>query len=279
MSGGETYEEEEQVLARADEQLYRAKVIQVDEGKDKPYKVHYHQWAKKWDVWVGADSLLKITPENLQIQEEQKKKRAAALKKVEEEKAKAAERVASKKRKLATKSSNKGKSKAPPKKRPLLRLTLPKVLREQLLADRASVVDENMLVSLPRTPSVDQILSDFTSKLRGLDEETKTVVEGVKTYFDQSLDPCLLYPPERAQFKDIHADHSKKSSSELYGPEHLLRLFVKLPEFLQEAPWNMKERKVVEQKLGDLLTYLQKKREALFTREEYVPNGSVKKSK
>ncbi|CAN0320298.1 unnamed protein product, partial [Discosporangium mesarthrocarpum] len=51
--------------------------------------------------------------------------------------------------------------------------------------------------------------------------------------FDGLLDYCLLYPSEKAQLLQAFAEQSGKvPPSEIYGPEHLLRLMATLPRML-----------------------------------------------
>ena len=50
---------------------------------------------------------------------------------------------------------------------------------------------------------------------------------GIKTYFDKVLGNLLLYRFERQQYVDIRKKNNGKEDSEIYGGEHLLRLFGK----------------------------------------------------
>jgi mortality factor 4-like protein 1 len=68
------------------------------------------------------------------------------------------------------------------------------------------------------------------------------VCAGLKAYFDRALRPVLLYKQEHAQADALlgeegagvvaRAGAGPLPPSEVYGAEHLLRLFVKLPELL-----------------------------------------------
>lgn len=77
------------------------------------------------------------------------------------------------------------------------------------------------------------------------------IVDGLKTYFDKTLRPMLLYPEEIAQARK--ALEGGKSPSSVYGAEHLLRLFVKLPEIL---PYTSLDDESLEMLIGRLLTVL-----------------------
>jgi mortality factor 4-like protein 1 len=53
------------------------------------------------------------------------------------------------------------------------------------------------------------------------------VVSGIKVYFDRCLGNVLLYRFERQQYVDIRrtSEGKEMEMSEIYGAEHLLRLF------------------------------------------------------
>lgn len=51
------------------------------------------------------------------------------------------------------------------------------------------------------------------------------MVDGIKKYFDAALGSFLLYRFERIQYAEAMKSFPEKAMSELYGAEHLLRLF------------------------------------------------------
>lgn len=51
------------------------------------------------------------------------------------------------------------------------------------------------------------------------------ILEGVQAYFDRALGSILLYRMERKQFQDVKSKHEDVPPSEIYGAEHLVRLF------------------------------------------------------
>lgn len=51
----------------------------------------------------------------------------------------------------------------------------------------------------------------------------KEIVDGLRCYFDKALPAMLLYKEERQQYKEVIDDGA--SPSDVYGAEHLLRLF------------------------------------------------------
>lgn len=104
------------------------------------------------------------------------------------------------------------------------------------------------LVPLPRTPSVKDILSDYESSQTSSSSSgssrhvsrsaslTHEIVSGLKLYFEKSIGNNLLYRFERGQYGEIKKkyqgpnvpEEEKKEMIEVYGVEHLLRLFGEL---------------------------------------------------
>jgi mortality factor 4-like protein 1 len=89
-------------------------------------------------------------------------------------------------------------------------------------------------VPLPRDPNVVNILHAYSvaekasrPKRPGSAEADifEEVISGIKVYFDRCLGNILLYRFERQQYVDIRRSNDGKEMSEIYGAEHLLRLF------------------------------------------------------
>ena len=51
------------------------------------------------------------------------------------------------------------------------------------------------------------------------------VVKGIEQYFDKALGKILLYRIERHQYSEFMQSNTEKHPSDIYGAEHLLRLF------------------------------------------------------
>jgi len=95
-----------------------------------------------------------------------------------------------------------------------------------------------------------------------------SLAAGLRLYFNRALPMYLLYRFERVQFDAWHRlTHSAayKSAADagtspkpddyasVYGPEHLLRLFVKLPELLAHITLTDDEAKVLQTTVNDFL--------------------------
>jgi len=145
-------------------------------------------------------------------------------------------------------------------------------LKKQLVKEQTMIKDK-YLVTLPRKPSAADVLKDFAQTLKPPEAGTDyfdEVMEGVLLYFDKALGTMLLYRFERVQFTDINKKHPDTPMSQIYGPEHLLRLFVKLPILLAEAEAEEKAQTIVRTKMEALLEYMNDNKKELFL-TEYEP--------
>ncbi|GAV74862.1 MRG domain-containing protein/Tudor-knot domain-containing protein [Cephalotus follicularis] len=282
------FSEGERVLAYHGPRIYEAKalslchfhffIVQKAEIRKKEWRyfVHYLGWNKNWDEWVGMDRLMKHTDENVLKQQALDKKqgvdkslksgRSAQVKpkgstdvKVDKEDLK--NNVA--KGKKRKNDSSIEKDNVPVEK--LVKILIPSTLKKQLVDDWEFVAQQDKLVKLPRSPTVDDILTkylEYRSKKDGMTDSIGEILKGIRCYFDKVLPLMLLYKNERQQYQDSVSDDV--SPSTIYGAEHLLRLFVKLPELLVYA--NIEEETLtrLQQKLLDFLKFLQKNQNSFF---------------
>lgn len=124
-------------------------------------------------------------------------------------------------------------------RRPAVKIFLPELLKAALVDDWEKVTRENRLVPLPSKAPVSLFLDDYTAaetlnRRPGSAESDilSEVVAGVREYFNNCLGRMLLYKQERPQWQEIHAQFIKgtgelagKSVADVYGVEHLCRLF------------------------------------------------------
>lgn len=56
-------------------------------------------------------------------------------------------------------------------------------------------------------------------------QNVNEIMTGLRSYFDRCVGSILLYRMERLQYQTLKEQNPKVPLSELYGAEHLLRLF------------------------------------------------------
>lgn len=89
------------------------------------------------------------------------------------------------------------------------------------------------LVTLPRKPTVVQLLKEYEAYALHSKSSPRSknliveVLAGLTVYFDKALGHTLLYRFERQQYADLRKkkEYEETPMSEVYGAEHLLRLF------------------------------------------------------
>lgn len=98
------------------------------------------------------------------------------------------------------------------------------------------------------------------------EKEWREMVDGICLFFDQALPERLLYQPEQIQYETTMEEGEEadtKRSSDTYGCEFLLRLFLRLPALLV-GELSDKEAKSILAKLNDLARFLHKHQTTLF---------------
>ena len=125
--------------------------------------------------------------------------------------------------------------------RPAVHINIPDNLKGLLVDDWEEVTKSMRLVPLPAEHSVNEILDTYfdeeKSKRRfgSADADLlEEVVAGLKEYFEKTLGKLLLYRFERQQYLDARqqweagiGDYEGKTAGDVYGAEHLARLFGK----------------------------------------------------
>nr|XP_017184983.2 protein MRG1-like isoform X3 [Malus domestica] len=251
--------------------------------------------ANSWDEWVGGDRLLKHTEDNILKQQALDKKqgvdkntksgRSAQTKPkistdVKAEKEDHKNNVTKgKKRKNDSGTEVWHKDTAALEK--LVKIQIPSTLRKQLVDDWEFVSQQDKLVILPRSPTVDDILQkylDYRTKKDGkVTDPVGEILKGIRCYFDRALPVMLLYKKERKQY--VETVVGDVSPSTIYGAEHLLRLFVKLPELLAYVNIEEETQSRLQQKLLDFLKFMQKNQSTFFLSAYDVPKSVEGKGK
>ena len=251
-----------------------AKEAPDGKAKVKLYLLHYSGWSTHWDEWVPESRVLKATEENRQLQKDRVKEFQRAHKRKRDAQNEAANRQKQAKSAAALKAGASVDEVLCAEIREQLRL--PHGAKLKLVEDWERITREKKLVALPRTPSINALLDEFlAAKARRTSHERLygEVCDGVRAYFNQALPTILLYKYERRQHRELkEKSHKSQAMSELYGAEHLLRLFVKFPELLSRCNMQREHMTVLVAKLGELLKFVVQQKGKFLSAEYTQPD-------
>ena len=97
-------------------------------------------------------------------------------------------------------------------------------------------------------------------------------MEGLELYFDKTLKNMLLYPQEKKQAEEVLKNG--KAPRKAYGVEHLIRLFVKLPEILPYTNFDEESLGTLTARLTYILAFIKDNSSAYYTdTEKYTSNS------
>lgn len=127
---------------------------------------------------------------------------------------------------------------------------MPDQLKTILVDDWEKVTKDQKLAPVPSPIPVSQFLNEYQAaesqhrRPGSADADIlEEVIAGVKEYFNKSLGRILLYRFERQQFYEVykqiesgHGEHAGKTLADMYGCEHLLRLFGERPASAASVP-------------------------------------------
>ncbi|KAI9804812.1 MAG: hypothetical protein M1825_001180 [Sarcosagium campestre] len=179
---------------------------------------------------------------------------------------------------------------------PRILLPLPPHLKSLLVDDWESITKNLQLVPLPSPHPVNSILSEYLAqempkrRAGSADADVlEEVVHGLREYFDKCLGRLLLYRFEREQFAEVRntwepnnrddgvgtADDTNntndnktpKGPGDVYGAEHLTRLFVSMPELIAQTNMDSQAVGRLKEELSKLTSWLAKHSNDYFTAE------------
>ncbi|OIW11980.1 hypothetical protein TanjilG_02187 [Lupinus angustifolius] len=274
------YSEDEKVLAFYHNRIYEAKVQKAESRNNKwKYHIHYIRWSTKWDEWVDEDQLLKHTQDSLMKQKALEKGVNMKAKKHSSDSNVDKDEIKINVSKGKKRKNDEEFEKVSVTIKKSINIQIPSMLSKQLIHDWNFVTQQDKLVTLPRSPTIDEILTkylQFKSKKKNNNVSDSSIEEfmtWVRRNFDRTLPMMLLYTKEHKQYSEAIMDNV--SPSTIYGAEHLLRLFAKSHELL--AYLNIEEETLnhLQQIFVDFLKFLQRRKNTFFLSEYDDPRVFV----
>jgi len=293
----------ERILCYHGPLVYEAKILKAETWDETNTKlstvgphffVHYKGWKQTWDEWVPITRLLKFNDTNVQLQKAlMAQASAAASTSGSSSKGKAhggAIKDGSSSRggglgRKDGRGTKRGREEDDSSKKPEMKLNVPEVLKVLLVDDWEAITKNSQLVTLPRAPTVVEILQEFQDYVMGLGKSTTlrepelvlpTIISGLQVYFDRSLGANLLYRFERPQYAEIRKQYvtgpkvqvgQEKDMSAIYGAEHLLRMLVSLPQMVASSTMDAESVGLVRDYVNELMTFMANERSRLFLTE------------
>ncbi|KAG2126031.1 MRG-domain-containing protein [Suillus clintonianus] len=294
----------ERILCYHGPLVYEAKILKAETWDETNTKlstvgphffVHYKGWKQTWDEWVPITRLLKFNDTNVQLQKAlMAQASAAASTSGSSSKGKAhsggvmKDGSSSRGGGLGRKDgrgTKRGREEDDSSKKPEMKLNVPEVLKVLLVDDWEAITKNSQLVTVPRSPTVVEILQEFKDYVIGLGKSTTlrepelvlpTIISGLQVYFDRSLGANLLYRFERPQYAEIRKQYvtgpkvqvgQEKDMSAIYGAEHLLRMLVSLPQMVASSTMDAESVGLVRDYVNELLTFMVNDRSRLFLTE------------
>lgn len=230
------------------------------------YLVHYIGWNAKFDEYVTGERLRKLSSgEDFDDFEDGSEE--------EEENEQKNVKEPSEKKKRKKSIQQDGVEELPLIASELI-VELPKILERVLFDDWKKIVAQGCLVSLPRRPSIANVMNQYRDDVLAQKEwsEPETAVlkemcSGLLRYFDRLVGLQLLYRVERLQYLDMLESYPSTPMSQLYGPEHFLRLMTRMPNIVQQSALDemrSEEIFVFNSHIASVLRYLVKRSGELF---------------
>jgi len=168
-------------------------------------------------------------------------------------------------------------------------MDIPIQLKKKLVNEWSLVSEKEprRLLVLPRATSVKRIFSEYLEMRKSKDKdkdkdkdkeasdgnlkETEEFCESLMIYFDRALPVILLYRHEREQYSNAanYMESKKLMPSDVYGGEHLNRLFVRLAKMLTGVVTKQDEITSFHQQMQQFLKFFDKNSGKYFVAEDY----------
>ena len=114
----------------------------------------------------------------------------------------------------------------------MISLDYPKEIKQLLRDDRNNIQCKKFLKNIPRKNGqrIYDILINYSADFNVKNDEIKKeIINHIRFYFNEALPNVLLYQNEKVQYNMVLKHFNNLAMDQIYGVEHLCRLFTKLP--------------------------------------------------
>ncbi|KAI8895206.1 MRG-domain-containing protein [Globomyces pollinis-pini] len=272
-----TFHERETVLCYHGPMIYEARILKAEYWEGRPdlpdgsyYFVHYLGWKQTWDEWVPESRVLELNAENKKKQIELQSTLSKKSSKSTSEKIKPESSV---QKDLKRRRDSILEKENEFLKKPEIKLSIPESLKAQLVEDWEAITKNKKLIALPATHTISEILTQFQKHQqqkmmvlnKKMDDSIEEIIQGLKLYFEKAIGNILLYRFERQQYVDLCRKFNDKPLCDIYGVEHLLRLFVQLPTLIAHTNMDQEAINILKDHLCSILDFFLEQQDELFT--------------
>ena len=157
-----------------------------------------------------------------------------------------------------------------------LSLHYPNKIKELLVNDDYQIKKKKMVINLPRKngQTIRNILIDYLTTCKAKNKNNlikRQVINQIRFYFNESLSIILLYKNERSQYDTILTQFNNLAMDQIYGIEHLCRLFIKLPTLISTDDLNHITKIKLEKTINEIMQHI------CLKRLKYLTSDYVKK--
>lgn len=159
-----------------------------------------------------------------------------------------------------------------------VKIKIPDELKPWLVNDWDAICRQHKLVNIPAMITVKDIIDAYVQTKKSSADQAAAIklTTSINKYFNAILASELLYKSERAQHDAIRRSRQDVPVDNLYGPFHLLRLFVRMGSFFSFLDSSSLEE--LMNNLQDFLKYLVENRATLFNLQDFVSASNFRKN-
>lgn len=140
-----------------------------------------------------------------------------------------------------------------------LLLHFPNEIKKILQKDCENVKYKKLIIDIPRKSgeTIHDILIHYSTECNAKNDPIKRqIINHIRIYFNEALSNVLLYENEREQHDIICIKFNNLAMDQIYGVEHLCRLFIKLPALISRHDLNDTSKNKLQEIIHEIMSYI-----------------------